>query len=234
MGFDFDSTRAFPVYDWMGVAKSALQSVSRFLARDLGARGIRVNLVAAGPSRSLAARSIPGYEVFEDVWNDRAPLGWDTRDADPIAKACVALAVRLVPRHHRRDRPRRRRLPRHRRLTHQPASAAGPIPRLLTRLVACGLHYFARMGDIVRVTGGSGVLSGREYLRGVARPAPRRRRRWPGHRRRDARTVQQGAAAVEDAAGSPYLWVDFCRQPGVRRSSPTRAGFPCVPRPPGR
>ena len=89
--------RAFPVYDWMGVAKSALQSVSRFLARDLGAQGIRVNLVAAGPSRSLAARSIPGYEVFEDVWNDRAPLGWDTRDADPIAKACVALLSDWFP-----------------------------------------------------------------------------------------------------------------------------------------
>jgi len=97
VGFDFDSTRAFPVYDWMGVAKSALQSVSRFLARDLGTRGIRVNLVAAGPSRSLAARSIPGYEVFEDVWNERAPLGWDTRDADPIAKACVALLSDWFP-----------------------------------------------------------------------------------------------------------------------------------------
>ena len=97
VGFDFDSTRAFPVYDWMGVAKSALQSVSRFLARDLGAQGIRVNLVAAGPSRSLAARSIPGYEVFEDVWNERAPLGWDTRDADPIAKACVALLSDWFP-----------------------------------------------------------------------------------------------------------------------------------------
>jgi enoyl-[acyl-carrier protein] reductase I len=97
VGFDFDSTRAFPVYDWMGVAKSALQSVSRFLARDLGAKGIRVNLVAAGPSRSLAARSIPGYEVFEDVWSQRAPLGWDTRDADPIAKACVALLSDWFP-----------------------------------------------------------------------------------------------------------------------------------------
>jgi enoyl-[acyl-carrier protein] reductase I len=97
VGFDFDSTRAFPVYDWMGVAKSALQSVSRFLARDLGSRGIRVNLVAAGPSRSLAARSIPGYEVFEDVWNARAPLGWDTRNADPIARACIALLSDWFP-----------------------------------------------------------------------------------------------------------------------------------------
>jgi enoyl-[acyl-carrier protein] reductase I len=97
VGFDFDSTRAFPVYDWMGVAKSALQSVSRFLARDLGPRGIRVNLVAAGPSRSLAARSIPGYEVFEEVWNERAPLGWDTRNADPIARACVALLSDWFP-----------------------------------------------------------------------------------------------------------------------------------------
>jgi enoyl-[acyl-carrier protein] reductase I len=71
--------------------------VSRFLARDLGPRRIRVNLVAAGPSRSLAARSIPGYEVFEDVWNERAPLGWDTRNADPIARACVALLSDWFP-----------------------------------------------------------------------------------------------------------------------------------------
>jgi meromycolic acid enoyl-[acyl-carrier-protein] reductase len=97
VGLDFDNTQAFPVYDWMGVAKSALQSVSRFLARDLGAQGIRVNLIAAGPSRSLAARSIPGYEVFEDVWNERAPLGWDTRDATPIAKGCVALLSDWFP-----------------------------------------------------------------------------------------------------------------------------------------
>ena len=109
--------RAFPVYDWMGVAKSAL-AVGRHGSSPAtsGAQGIRVNLIAAGPSRSLAARSIPGYEVFEDVWNDRAPLGWDTRDADPIAKALRRAPVRLVPRHHRRDHPRRRRLPRHRRL----------------------------------------------------------------------------------------------------------------------
>lgn len=97
VGFDFDSTRAFPVYDWMGVAKSALQSVARFLTRDLGPRGIRVNLVAAGPARSLAARSIPGYELFEAVWNQRAPLGWDTRDTEPIAKACVALLSDWFP-----------------------------------------------------------------------------------------------------------------------------------------
>ena len=77
VGLDFDAAQAWPAYDWMGVAKAALESTSRYLARDLGPRGIRVNLVAAGPLRTLAARSIPGFAAFEDAWGTRAPLGWD-------------------------------------------------------------------------------------------------------------------------------------------------------------
>jgi enoyl-[acyl-carrier protein] reductase I len=97
VGLDFDNTQAWPVYDWMGVAKSALESTARYLARDLGPAGIRVNLVAAGPLRTVAAKSIPGFEHFEAVWAERAPLGWDIRDAEPVAKACVALLSDYFP-----------------------------------------------------------------------------------------------------------------------------------------
>jgi len=97
VGLDFDNTRAWPVYDWMGVAKSAFESTARYLARDLGPKGVRVNLVCAGPIRTIAARSIPGFDQFEEVWAQRAPLGWDIRDAEPVAKACVALFSDLFP-----------------------------------------------------------------------------------------------------------------------------------------
>jgi enoyl-[acyl-carrier protein] reductase I len=75
----------------MGVAKAALESTARYLARDLGPEGIRVNLVAAGPIRTMAAKSIPGFDEFEKVWQERAPLGWDLTDPAPAARACVAL-----------------------------------------------------------------------------------------------------------------------------------------------
>jgi len=97
VGLDFDATVAWPGYDWMGVAKAAFESCARYLARDLGPRGIRVNLVAAGPIRTTAAKSIPGFNLFEDVWDGRAPLGWDVRDPVPVAKACVALLSDLFP-----------------------------------------------------------------------------------------------------------------------------------------
>jgi meromycolic acid enoyl-[acyl-carrier-protein] reductase len=97
VGLDFDNRQAWPVYDWMGVAKSAFESTARYLARDLGPRGVRVNLVCAGPLRTLAARSIPGFDRFEEVWAARAPLGWDIRDPEPVAKACVALLSDLFP-----------------------------------------------------------------------------------------------------------------------------------------
>jgi enoyl ACP reductase len=97
VGLDFDNTVAWPGYDWMGVAKSALESTSRYLARDLGAEHIRVNLVSAGPIRTVAARSIPGFSRFEDVWGERAPLGWDIADSEPVARACVALLSDWFP-----------------------------------------------------------------------------------------------------------------------------------------
>ena len=97
VGLDFDATVAWPVYDWMGVAKAALESLSRYLAKELGPRGIRVNLVAAGPVRTMAAKSIPGFSAFEDTWADRAPLGWDVHDPTAVAKACVALFSDLFP-----------------------------------------------------------------------------------------------------------------------------------------
>jgi enoyl ACP reductase len=98
VGLDFDNSRvAWPVYDWMGVAKAALESTARYLARDLGSEGIRVNLVAAGPIRTIAARNIPGFEQFEGAWSTRAPLGWDVKDASPVATACVAFLSDLFP-----------------------------------------------------------------------------------------------------------------------------------------
>jgi enoyl ACP reductase len=99
VGLDFDNSRqAWPAYDWMGVAKAALESTARYLARDLGPQGVRVNLVAAGPIKTLAAKSIPGFSRFEDVWDERSPLGWDVRgDAESVARSCVALLSDWFP-----------------------------------------------------------------------------------------------------------------------------------------
>jgi enoyl-[acyl-carrier protein] reductase I len=97
VGLDFDATVAWPAYDWMGVAKAALESLSRYLARDLGPERIRVNLVAAGPVKTMAARSIPGFTSFEDTWAEKAPLGWDVLDTDVVARACIALLSDLFP-----------------------------------------------------------------------------------------------------------------------------------------
>jgi enoyl-[acyl-carrier protein] reductase I len=97
VGLDFDATVAWPAYDWMGVAKAALESTSRYLARDLGPDGVRVNLVAAGPARTMAAKSILGFAQFEDAWDGRAPLGWDVTDSSSVAKACVALLSDWFP-----------------------------------------------------------------------------------------------------------------------------------------
>jgi enoyl-[acyl-carrier protein] reductase I len=97
VSLDFDASVAWPAYDWMGVAKAALESLTRYLAKELGPKHIRVNLVAAGPVRTMAAKSIPGFSAFEDSWAKRAPLGWDVRDATPVAKACVALLSDWLP-----------------------------------------------------------------------------------------------------------------------------------------
>ncbi|MFF3917271.1 enoyl-ACP reductase FabI [Streptomyces sp. NPDC001852] len=99
VGLTFDASVAWPHYDWMGVAKAALESTSRYLARDLGGHGIRCNLVAAGPLRSMAARSIPGFSELADVWaTGRAPAGWDLTDPDPAARGVVALLSDFFPR----------------------------------------------------------------------------------------------------------------------------------------
>lgn len=97
VGLDFDATVAWPAYDWMGVAKAALESLSRYLARDLGSRRIRVNLVAAGPIRTMAAKGIPAFDTFESVWDSRAPLGWNAQDAEPVAQATVSLLSDWFP-----------------------------------------------------------------------------------------------------------------------------------------
>lgn len=97
VGLDFDARVAWPAYNWMGVAKAALESTTRYLARDLGPHGIRVNLIAAGPLGTMAAKSIPGFNVLRDSWGDRAPLGWDTADATPVAKSVCALLSDWMP-----------------------------------------------------------------------------------------------------------------------------------------
>src|SRR5579872_341246 len=95
---DFDnSTQAWPKYDWMGVSKSALESVTRYLARDLGSHGVRVNAICAGPLLTLAAKGIPGFRDFEEVWGDRAPLGWDINDRTAVAKTAVVLLSDWMP-----------------------------------------------------------------------------------------------------------------------------------------
>jgi meromycolic acid enoyl-[acyl-carrier-protein] reductase len=88
---DFDARVAWPVYDWMGVCKAALESVTRYLARDLGAKRVRVNAISAGPIRTMAAKGIPGFNLFADVWSRRAPLGWDVTDPTNVARAALWL-----------------------------------------------------------------------------------------------------------------------------------------------
>ncbi len=97
VGLDFDAQVSYPAYDWMGVAKAALESTSRYLARYLGPQQIRVNLIAAGPIKTIAARSIPGFSTFEDVWDAKSPLGWDVKDSHAVAQACVALLSDWFP-----------------------------------------------------------------------------------------------------------------------------------------
>ncbi|MAG04279.1 MAG: enoyl-[acyl-carrier-protein] reductase FabI [Acidimicrobiaceae bacterium] len=97
VGLDFDARYAWPAYNWMGVAKAALESASRYLARTLGPDAIRVNLVAAGPIRTMAAKGIPGFSEFEHAWEGRSPLGWDVNDPEPTARACVALLSDWFP-----------------------------------------------------------------------------------------------------------------------------------------
>jgi meromycolic acid enoyl-[acyl-carrier-protein] reductase len=97
VGMTFDATKAWPVYDWMGVAKAGLESANRYLALHLGKRGIRSNLVSAGPLRTMAAKSIPGFEQFEESWAERAPLGWSLTDQEPAARAVLALLSDWFP-----------------------------------------------------------------------------------------------------------------------------------------
>ncbi|MEU0535178.1 enoyl-ACP reductase FabI [Amycolatopsis tolypomycina] len=97
VGMDFDARVAWPVYNWMGVAKAGLESVNRYLAKELGPQGIRVNLVSAGPMKTMAAKSIPGFVDLEDGWGERAPLGWDSTDPDPVAKSVCAVLSDWLP-----------------------------------------------------------------------------------------------------------------------------------------
>jgi enoyl-[acyl-carrier protein] reductase I len=96
VGMDFDAAVAWPIYDWMGVAKAALESVSRYLARDLGENGVRVNLISAGPVETPAAQGIPGFETLSALWEKQAPLGWNPADPAPVADAVLFLLSDLA------------------------------------------------------------------------------------------------------------------------------------------
>jgi enoyl-[acyl-carrier protein] reductase I len=96
VALDFDGSRAYPLYDWMGVMKAGLESLGRYIAREVGPDKIRVNMLAAGPIRTMAAKSIPGFSLFEETWSERAPLGWDVHDASAVADAGVALLSPLL------------------------------------------------------------------------------------------------------------------------------------------
>jgi enoyl-[acyl-carrier protein] reductase I len=97
LGLTFDATQAWPAYNWMGIAKAGLESAARYLARELGPQKIRVNLISAGPLRTMAAKSIPGFDTLESAWSDRAPLGWDNADVEPVARTSVALLSDWLP-----------------------------------------------------------------------------------------------------------------------------------------
>jgi enoyl-[acyl-carrier protein] reductase I len=96
IALDFDGSKAYPLYDWMGVMKAGLESLGRYLAREVGPDKIRVNMLAAGPIRTMAAKSIPGFQLFEDTWAEKAPLGWDVRDASAVSDTAVALLSPLL------------------------------------------------------------------------------------------------------------------------------------------
>jgi enoyl-[acyl-carrier protein] reductase I len=97
VGLDFDATRAWPAYNWMGVAKAGLESTARYLAKEVGPDKVRVNLIAAGPMRTMAAKAIEGFAAFEGAWVERAPLGWDITDSSAVAKACAVLLSDWFP-----------------------------------------------------------------------------------------------------------------------------------------
>ncbi|MEX0988687.1 MAG: enoyl-ACP reductase FabI [Actinomycetota bacterium] len=91
VSLDFDAQQAWPIYDWMGVCKAGLESVNRYLARDLGPHGVRVNAVSAGPLKTIAAKGIPGFDAIADAWEGRAPLGWDVTDPTPVGRTIAFL-----------------------------------------------------------------------------------------------------------------------------------------------
>src|SRR5580692_8434637 len=96
IALDFDGSRAYPMYDWMGVMKAGLESLGRYIAREVGPDKIRVNMLAAGPVRTMAAKSIPGFSLFEETWSEKAPLGWDVHDASAVADTAIALLSPLL------------------------------------------------------------------------------------------------------------------------------------------
>ena len=212
VGMDFDASVAWPVYDWMGVAKAALEATSRYLARDLGPRGVRVNLVSAGPIGTIAARGIPGFSQLADLWEQQAPLQWSTDDAGPGRRRGLLPALRPRARDHRRDPPRRRRLPRDGRADpghggdgRAAAGRGGGMSRvLLTGATGfLGMEVLARLLERtdhdVRLPRPRGDAEAASAARRRARHALQRRRAAPRARARPARRSHRAASPRPDA-----------------------------------
>ena len=96
VGLDFDAAGAWPVYNWMGVCKAGLEAVNRYVARDLGPRRIRSNLVAAGPIHTRAAGGIPDFAALTNAWDAGSPIAWDHNDSAPVADAVIFLLSDLA------------------------------------------------------------------------------------------------------------------------------------------
>ena len=203
---------SWPVYDWMGVSKSALESTSRYLARYLGPEGVRVNLVAAGPLETLAKKAIGGADEFNEVWGQRAPLGWDPKDMDADGPRRGRPAQRLVPQDHRRDDPRRRRPALHRRLSPAECDRVGRRTSLVELRLLVGPNlYFPRPAAKLRWTSAA--------CWGSRRPT---RARWPP--RSGCRGRGPGRPARRSgSASSPAGWRGWCA------GWPAAAGSPGSP-----
>ena len=155
----FDGRVAWPIYDWMGVAKAGLEATTRYLARDLGEHNIRVNTVSAGPIRTMAGKSIPGFDAIAGSWATRAPLAWSLTDATPVGQMLLP-AQRHGADDDRRDDPRRRRLPRARRRLQDPGGVGRAAARRTLRAASCEMRVVPSPATEVRRTSPSGSVQG--------------------------------------------------------------------------
>ena len=97
VALSFDSQHSYPGYNWMGVAKAALEALVRGLQRDYGPLGVRVNTLSAGPQETLAASHIPGFSEIASIYPPRAPLGWNlSTSGEAVGRAACLLLSDLA------------------------------------------------------------------------------------------------------------------------------------------